>query len=151
MTHWAGVKISQFAAGAGFERTEVAMATAVAWVASQGADHYAYNPGLTVASERRGLWALRVDDVPDGEGHLLWNPDYCAQRARALYLASDHSWLWHPAILGGAVDRALELVTAIIAGKVPTVSHTPEVDFRQGLEARIKRAEAMRNATRRTV
>lgn len=151
MTQWSGVQIGKFAAGAGFARGEIPMATAVAWVASQGADHYAYNPGLTVASERRGLWALRVDDVPNGEGHFLWNPVYSAQRTRALYLASDGSWLWHPAVITGAVDRALDLITAILTGKEPTQSLNPSADFRQGLEARIKRAEALRNATRRPV
>jgi hypothetical protein len=133
MTTWAGRKVSAFALGAGFTQSELPLATAVAWAASKGADHYVYNAGLTISSERRGLWALRVDEVPDGEAHLLWNPDYSARTARRLFVERGASWLWHPAVLSGQVDSALPLVTAVINGDVETETDTPQANWHDQL------------------
>jgi len=127
MTQWSGRKVVAWALGAGFSAQEAPLAAAVAWAASEGADHYASNPGLTQASERRGLWALRCDQVADSDAHLLWNPDFAAKAAHSLYIEAGGNWLWHPVAISGAADRALPLITAIIKHPRDTITDNPQV------------------------
>ena len=133
MTTWGARRIARFATEAGFPPADVPLATAIAWAATSGADHYQHNPGVGIGSERRGLWAMRMDEIPKGMAVDLWNPDHAAQLARITWEANGKHWLWHPAAASGAVDAVIELVNAVLSGHVRVVSDAPAEAFRSGL------------------
>jgi Lysozyme like domain len=146
MTLWSGRRIAVWARAAGFTDSEVPLATAVAWAASEGADHYVSNLGLTVASERRGLWALRVDEVGDCDPCELWNPAIAAKVARALYLASGSTWTFHPVAVSGAADRALPLIEALLRAPKTVVTDNPSATVHN----MIRRTQSLRTQIAQT-
>jgi hypothetical protein len=134
MTTWGVRKISVFATQGGFPQSELTMASAVAWAATQGADHFVHNPGVGIGSERRGLWAMRMDEIPDGEAVDLFDPIQAASLALHHWRLNDGGWLWHPAVVSGAVGDAIELVDAVLRGNVRTVTDNPRAQFRSQLD-----------------
>lgn len=117
MTAWGSAMVAKIAKGAGFGGEALHDAVALALAASGGADHYQHNPISSPGAERRGLWAIRVDEVPGGEAADLFNADVNAAIARALWELSSGTFGWHPAWVSGAAAQVRPAVVLHLGGK----------------------------------
>jgi hypothetical protein len=105
VTQWGAKFVADVAGRAGFTGEALHDAVALAMAVSQGADHYRHNPITVPGAERRGLWAIRVDEVPADMVADLFDPYVNAGVARALYGLSGASFGWHPAWISGAAGK----------------------------------------------
>jgi hypothetical protein len=117
VTSWGPAGIAKFARDAGFSRSQVVDAVALALAVSGGADHYAHNPISSPGAERRGLWAVRVDEVPGELVADLFSPHDAAAVARALFQATSDSFAWHPGWITGAAAKLAPMVELSLSGK----------------------------------
>lgn len=117
VTAWGFDAVAKIAKGAGFSGEALHDAVSLAMAASGGADHYRYNPIGTPGAERRGLWAIRVDEVPAGETPDLFSASVSAAVARALWQLSSESFGWHPAWITGAAAEIRPAVVLHSSGK----------------------------------
>lgn len=123
-------------------------AVAVAIAASGGQDHYRYNPGWSDSTERRGLFALTLDEHPLGPDADLFNPEVSAMAAHALWEAGDRSWRWHLAHVSGEADKQHDYVTAALAGSGDAHGSVAAGTFRMNLAAIMHYTDRIREATR---
>lgn len=112
VTSWGPKPIADWAQAAGFKGEALHDAVALALAVSNGADHYAHNPITAPGAERRGLWGIRCDEVPDGMVVDLFKPRHNAAVARALWEASGGSFAWHPTWINGAATNLRPVVVA---------------------------------------
>jgi hypothetical protein len=117
MTLWGSSFIASLARDAGFKGDAVHDAVALAVAATQGADHYRHNPISWPGAERRGLWAIRVDEVPGDELVDLFNPSASARVAFALWQASSQSFGWHPTWISGAAANVRPSIVLHLSGQ----------------------------------
>jgi hypothetical protein len=117
MTQWGTAYVAQVARAAGFTGESLHDAVALAMAASGGADHYRHNPITVPGAERRGLFAIRVDEVPAELVADLFDPAANAGVARALYGLSGASFGWHPTWISGAAGRLRPAIVLHLAGK----------------------------------
>lgn len=110
MTSWGPHAVAKYAQGAGFKGDALHDAVALALAVSNGADHWAHNPISAPGAERRGLWGIRVDEVPEDLALDLFDPTHNAQALRALWQRSGKSFGWHPAWVNGAAARVRPVV-----------------------------------------
>jgi len=121
MTTWSVPAVATYAARSGWRGSDLHYAVAVAVAASGGADHYRQNPTTLPGSERRGLFALRVDQLPDDATPDLYDPQTNADMARVFYRAVG-DWGWHPVHVSGAATNALDYVKASLASGARRIS-----------------------------
>lgn len=108
MTWWAPLDVLGYARGAGWVDADAKVATALALMASGGADHYdgqAIDPG----NHDRGLWTLSTARVAPDQAPNLYDPTFNAATAALLWARYGHTWAWHGAWSsdGGAGVRRL--------------------------------------------
>jgi hypothetical protein len=144
---WGSDAVARWATGAGWRGEALHDAVALAIAASGGADHYRSNPISTPGAERRGLWALRVDEVPAHVADDLWLPSVCAQVAHNLWSASDGSFAWHPVWISGAATAARPSVVAHLSGRSAPGGFGPRVPFGPMLGRMMATSEAIAHAT----
>lgn len=134
--------IAGYARGAGFGGEALHDAVALALAVSNGADHYAHNPISAPGAERRGLWGVRVDEVPPGMVADLFRPDECAAVVRALWEAASRSFGWHPAWIGGAAAHVRPMVVASLTGRGIRPGPVSRLAFSDQLAHAVSRANA---------
>lgn len=117
VTAWGPQTIAKFAQAAGFSGEALHDAVALALAASNGADHYRHNPVAHPGAERRGLWAIRVDQVPFGITADLFDPENNAMVTQALWHESGGAFSWHPTWINGAAARERQWVTPALRGR----------------------------------
>ena len=105
VTQWGADMVAAVARRVGWKGAPLVDATALAMAASGGADHYSHNPISAPGAERRGLWAIRVDEVPGDSAVDLFDVDANALVARALWELSSQTFAWHPAWVSGTAAR----------------------------------------------
>lgn len=108
VTAWGPHVVARFARAAGFNGEALHDAVALAMAASGGADHYSHNPIAHPGAERRGLWAIRVDQVPTELAADLFDGADNARVARRLWEDSGGAFSWHPTWINGAAARERE-------------------------------------------
>jgi Lysozyme like domain len=143
VTQWGASMVADIAGKAGFRGEELHDAVALALAASQGCDHYAHNPISAPGAERRGLWAIRVDEVPAGELPDLFNPSVSAAVARALWQLSGKSFGWHPAWISGEAMRVRPVVVLHLSGKGRRNGPLSGKSFGTQLQGMVNHAEAL--------
>jgi hypothetical protein len=116
MSQWGVAAVAGWASRAGWSGDELHHAVAVAMAASGGADHWCYNPTSVPGVERRGLWAIRVDEVEPDEVARLFDPSAAAVIAHRLWSSAGGHWQWHPVWITGAAAQQLPLVRAVLSG-----------------------------------
>lgn len=117
VTQWGSLKVADFARAAGFSGGSLHDAVALAIAASGGADHYRHNPISAPGAERRGLWAIRVDEVPAEMVADLFDPAVNAGVARALYGLSGATFGWHPTWINGTAAHVRPAVVAHVTSR----------------------------------
>ncbi len=142
MTSWGPQAVAGYARRAGFNGPALHDAVALALAVSNGADHYAHNPISAPGAERRGLWAIRVDEVPDGLAVDLFKPEHSAQVARALWQASSESFGWHPGWISGAAAHLRPMVEASLTGRGIKRGPVSALGFSDQLAHAVSRAAA---------
>lgn len=134
--------MARFARGVGFEGETLHDAVALALAASGGADHYAYNPISAPGAERRGLWAIRLDELPEGLEGDLFDPAHNARVARALWALSSQSFDWHPAWINGQAAMRRAYVPQALAGNQRHSDSVPVLSYREHMGRLLARAQA---------
>jgi hypothetical protein len=142
VTQWGSLFVSQVAARAGFRGEAMHDATALAMAATQGQDHYAHNPISLPGAERRGLWAIRVDEVPVGAVGDLFDPEFNAKVARLLWQASSDSFGWHPSWISGAALQIRPAIKLHIVGGGKRRGPLSMASFSTQVHGMVARAEA---------
>lgn len=117
MTTWGVRQVGQWASAAGWKGDDLAYATAVAMAGSNGADHIKVNPSYDVQLERRGLWLVRLLDMDEPQNVDLFDPVQNAAFAHAAWVERGRQWQWHPVVLSGAADAALDWITAALSAR----------------------------------
>lgn len=133
MTTWGVQQVGQWASAAGWKGDDLAYAVAVAMAGSNGADHIKVNPSYDVQLERRGLWLVRLLDMDEPQNVDLFDPVQNAAFAHAAWLERGQQWQWHPVVLSGAADDALDYVREALRAARPDVSPVPTMSFRERL------------------
>lgn len=139
---WGAQGIARFARLVGFKGELLHDAVALALAASGGADHYAHNPISAPGAERRGLWALRVDEQPDELVGDLFDPAHNAAVARALWERSSGSFSYHPAWINGQAAQRRAYVPQALAGNAKHNENVPALSFRGHMVRLLARADA---------
>lgn len=146
VTSWGPKPIADWAQAAGFKGEELFDAVALALAVSNGADHYAHNAITAPGAERRGLWGIRRDEVPDDMPLDLHNPQHNARVARALWVASGGSFAWHPTWINGAATNLRPRVVVTLTRR----GVTPGVVSRLAFSDQLAHAVSMANAFAQT-
>ncbi len=146
MTAWGASAVRDIAAGAGWKGPALVDATALAMAASMGADHYAHNPISAPGAERRGLWAVRIDEVPDELSTDLWDPKVCAEVAHALWELSGQTFGWHPTWNNGSAARIRPAIELHLARGGKPAGPVSTMSFQTQLAHTVGRANALQHA-----
>lgn len=113
--HWSGYAIKGFALGAGFPSDVLAGAVAVAWVVSEGDDHWFELVGDPPVFDRRGLWGVDLVAHPEYEHRNLFDPRQNARVAYDLWVGSGGTFAWCPDEVIVAAARYGDEAKAIVA------------------------------------
>lgn len=143
MTRWNTAKVGQWARDAGWTGADLHRAVALAMVASQGDDHHVSNPSYVPALERRGLWALRASEAPQLDPDELFDPAKNAAAAFVAWGQHGRSWSWHPVWIAGATDDHIDLVRAVLTGKLREATDPVSLTFADLLDRGARLAQAM--------
>jgi hypothetical protein len=95
MTWWGPLQVLTYAQRAGWGGRDAKVATAVALVTSEGADHFHWTHDTTPDVDQRGLWGLDVARIGDEDAHQLYDPMMNAALAYRLWCHYGASWEWH--------------------------------------------------------
>lgn len=142
MSTWGAQGVAQFARAVGFKDDALHDAVALALAASGGADHYAYNPISAPGAERRGLWAIRLDEQPDELRGDLFDPRHAAGVVRALWEASSRSFDFHPTWINGQAAIKRAYVPQALAGNAKHGAAVPVLSFQSHMVRLLARADA---------
>lgn len=147
MSTWGAQGVARFARAAGFKGEALHDAVALALAASGGADHYAYNPISAPGAERRGLWAVRVDEQPAELVGDLFDPSHAARVARALWEGASQSFGWHPTWINGQAAIKRAYVPQALRGNAAHADSVPVRSFSDHMVRLLARAEAFQRST----
>jgi len=139
---WGAQGVARFARAAGFRGESLHDAVALALAASGGADHYRYNPISAPGAERRGLWALRVDEIPAELLGDLFDPTHNGAVVRALWEASGESFAFHPTWINGQAAQRRAYVPQALRGNAKHSENVPVQSFRDHMGRLLARAQA---------
>lgn len=142
VTSWGPQAVAKYAEGAGFKGDALHDAVALAMAATQGADHYRHNPAMVPGAERRGLWAIRLDEVPAARVVDLFKPEHAAAIARELWAAAGESFGWHPTWISGHAAHVRPLVVASLTGRGVKRGPVSALPFSDQLAHAVSRANA---------
>jgi hypothetical protein len=142
VTSWGTKPIADWAQAAGFKGDALHDAVSLALAVSNGADHYAHNPITAPGAERRGLWGIRRDEVPEGLIVDLFDPRHNATVARALWEASGGAFTWHPTWINGAPANLRPVVVATLTRRGVQRGVVSRLGFSDQLAHAVSRANA---------
>ena len=144
MTVWAPTMIARWLREAGLPEYLITHGVALSLAATQGADHYRENPTSVPELERRGIFALKASDVPDGLDVDLFSPTDSATALVAAYRANGDRWDWHPVHVSG---QALKLHPVVVMMLKDRNAPKGAVDVRSFAES-VGRVAQVREAVR---
>lgn len=149
MTTWSVGGVAGFCRKAGWRGDDLAQAVSVAIAASNGQDHYRYNPGHTDATERRGLFALIQSDHQLPGGTDLFSPQVSAHAAYGRWRDEGKHWRWHLAWVSGNAARTLAVVQASLTQAEKHSLPAVPGSFEDSLHNMLHRAQSMREVSLR--
>lgn len=145
VTTWGPVGVARFVREAGFTGSHLLDAVALVLAASGGRDHYALNVTSVPGSERRGLFALRVDEVPPTVVECLFTPSVNAEAAAELHAQCGESFGWHPVWIAGAAANLRPMVEVSLAAGAGAKGARAVSPFVERLHNLASLAEAIRS------
>lgn len=147
MTTWSARQIGKWLTEAGLAPADVVHGTALALAATGGADHWSHNPTSVPEYERRGIYALRVDQSGGDAPGDLYHPVKASAALAAMLAANGGSWSWHPVHESGAALAIEDVVRLMLADRGGATGAARRGDYDDVLARTLSQANAYRKAS----